>query len=199
MGIKIPAYRLISAKDLPELRKRLRGGGRHRKIDQELTLTSMIDIMSIVILFLIQSFSATGEIMVIAENIRLPEAEHAKILERSPIITITKDVVTLEGYQVGDNQNINEKVTDTDWSLPQLTQKLTDYKTFYESILQGEIFPGRVIVQADRELEFIYLKRVMYSLAKLGFGNVNLAVRGEATPAVVSDPKSDSVPETSSQ
>lgn len=180
MGIKIPSYHLKAANDLPELRRRLKGGGRHRQIHEELTLTSLIDIMSIIILFLIQSFSATGDILIVSDKIKLPEAAHARLLMRNPIITVTADMVALEGYQVGDNADIADKIEETDWALPQLSEKLTEYKTFYEKILVGETFPGTVIVQADRGLDFIYLKRVMFTLAKLGFGNVNLAVRGKA-------------------
>jgi hypothetical protein len=95
------------------------------------------------------------------------------------------DKVILEGAPVGDNADINEKIEETDWDLPQLARRLEDYKTFFESVHPGVKFPGEVILQADREIPFVYMKRVMYSLVKLGFVNVNLAVRGEVTGAAI--------------
>ena len=181
MGVIKPGYHLISSHDLPHLRKKLKGGGKYRSIHQELSLTSMIDMFSMLIIFLIQSFSAQGELFVTNPNIKLPTAQHAKALDRSPLITVTPEKVVLEGAPAGDNTNINDKIEETDWDLPTLTARLGDYKKFFESIHTDAKFPGEVIVQADKSLPFVYLKRVMYSLAKVGFTNVNLAVRGEAT------------------
>ncbi len=193
MGVIQPGYHLIAAHDLPHLRRKLKGGGKYRSIHQELSLTSMIDMFSMLIIFLIQSFSAQGELFVTNPNIKLPSAQHAKALDRSPLITVTPDKVVLEGAPAGDNTNINDKIEETDWDLPTLTARLDGYKRFFESIHADVKFPGEVIVQADKSLPFVYLKRVMYSLAKVGFTNVNLAVRGEATgPA--KDPNAEAQP-----
>lgn len=179
MGIKKPGYHLVAAHDLPEMRKKLKGENK-RSITAELNLTSMIDLFSVIILFLIQSFSASGEIMIINKDISLPTANYAKELTRSPIITITKEKVILEGAAVGENADINEKLEETDWDLPQMSRKLEDYKKFFESVNTDAKFPGEVIVQADEKLPFVYIKRVLYTLVKFGYVNINLAVRGVA-------------------
>ncbi|HVJ65689.1 MAG TPA: biopolymer transporter ExbD [Bdellovibrionota bacterium] len=182
MGIQIPGYRLVSGHDLPEMRARLKGANRHRALTEELTLTSLIDMFSVIILFLIQSFSVTGEVMFLNKDLQVPYANHGRILERSPIITITPEKVTVEGLAAGDNAGIEDKIEEEDWNLPLMSEKLIAYKTFFESIHNGEPFPGEVILQADQELDFLYIKRVMFSLVKIGFNNINLVVRGEAFP-----------------
>ncbi len=184
MGIKIPGYRLASGRDLPEMRARLKGANRKKKMTEELTLTSLIDMFSVIILFLIQSFSATGEVMFLNKDIQIPYASHGRILERSPIITITAEKVTVEGLAAGDNSNLEDRIEEADWNLPLMSEKLIAYKTFFETIHNGEPFPGEVILQADEEVEFLYIKRVMFSLVKIGFNNINLVVRGEAFPQV---------------
>ncbi len=195
MGVIIPGYHLKAAKDLPELRRKLKGGGKHRSIHQELSLTSMIDMFSMLIIFLIQSFTTSGDLFVTNPDIKMPTAEHGKMIDRSPIITITPDKVILEGAAVGDNADINEKIEETDWNLPNLVGKLDEYKRFFESIHTDVKFPGEVIVQADKSLPFVYLKRVMYSLAKVGYTNINLAVRGEAGEKIVrEDPAAQPAP-----
>jgi biopolymer transport protein ExbD len=181
MGIVRPGYHLKSPKDLPEMRERLKGNSKRRSIVEELNLTSLIDMFSVLIIFLIQSFSATGEVFVAKDGITLPGAAYAKMLDRYPIVTVFSDKVVLEGFEVGDNKNINAKVEESDWNLPELGKKLSEYKQFFENVNQGAKFPGEVIVQADKGIEFLYLKRVMYSLVKLGYNNIDLAVRGEAT------------------
>lgn len=193
MGIQIPGYHLEAGKDLPELRKRLKGGGNRKKMQEELNLTSLIDMFSVIILFLIQSFSATGEIMFINQDIQIPYASHGRILERSPIVTITPEKVTVEGLSAGDNTNIEDKVEESDWNLPLVQEKLIAYKTFFEGIHNGEPFPGEVILQADQGTEFLYIKRVMFTLVKIGFNNINLVVRGEAFPEAYANEANEGV------
>ncbi len=187
MGVTVPSYKLKSPHDLPHMRKRLKRQ-RQKSILSEITLTSLIDIMSVVILFLIQSFSATGEVMMINKAIQIPTAQHGVPLERSPIITILADRVLLEGAPVGDNSKLNEKIEESDWDLPQLTARLLQHKAFFESIHKDVKFPAEIIIQADKNLSFVYLKRVMYALTKNGFVNINLAVRGEASAPSPKDP-----------
>lgn len=184
MGVIIPGYHLKAGYDLPELRYKLKGNGKHRSIHQELSLTAMIDMFSMLIIFLIQSFSTGGDLFVTNPAIVMPSAQHAKSLQRAPLITITPEKITLEGAPVGDNANIDEKIEETDWNLPALAARLEEYKKFFESVNVDAKFPSEVIVQADKSLPFVYLKRVMYSLAKVGYTNVNLAVRGEAKGAI---------------
>lgn len=189
MGVSIPGYHLKASKDLPQLRRRLKGAGRHKGISEELTLTSMIDIMSVVILFLIQNFSATGEILIANKDIKLPSAYHGSLMKRAPIVTVTPEVVTVEGVTMGDNKGVEQKIEERDWELPALKKTLGDYKTFYETVAPGggAIFPGEVIVQADADLNFLYLKRVMFTLTKMGYGNIMLAVHSNAAVGSVSD------------
>src|ERR1700756_4706079 len=84
----------------PRLRKfaplkfvRARGSGK-RSTYAELNLTSMVDMLTILVVFLLQTFSASGELLTVQKNIVLPEAQNFKDLEQAPIIAISKDSVT---------------------------------------------------------------------------------------------------------
>jgi biopolymer transport protein ExbD len=191
MGVIIPGYHLQSPKDLPELRKRLKGSGRRKEVSSELSLTSLIDMFSVIILFLIQTFSASGEILAVNPGITLPQAYYAKMLERSPIVTITQEKVTIEGLKVGDNTDIFGKVEDTDWDLPNLKEKIASYRTMLEQLVPGVPPQGKLIIQADKGLEFVYLKRVIYALTSMGFPEIHLAVRGEARSGGESDQETE--------
>ncbi len=180
MGVIKPGYHLAAGKDLPEMRDRLKGHGKKKNIEAELNLTAMIDMFSVIIIFLVQTYTASGDFFMVAENIKLPAAQYAKSLKRNPIVTVTEKSVILEGAPVGENTNLEEKIEDTDWSLPLLKERLTAYKQFFESIHQGVKFPGEIIIQADKDLDFIYIKRAMYTLAGMGFTSIDLAVAGES-------------------
>src|ERR1700733_16253981 len=91
-----PGYHLKPKYDLRGLREHVKGEGSHKDTTFELPLTSMIDMFTILVIFLLMNFSATGEIFFIQKNVKLPEASHAKPLESAPLISVTAQGVTLE-------------------------------------------------------------------------------------------------------
>ena len=179
MGIKIPENHIVAEYDLKEFRRRM-SYGRHRRLAEDLNLTSLIDMFSVIIFFLLQSFSVTGEILLVNKDIKLPVAQHAKLLERAPIVTIMQDRIFVEGSNADSNSALNTQREEFEWDLPKLANRLREYRRMYESIYPGRTYPGDVIVQADKALSFVYLKRVMYTLVKEGFSAINLVVRGRA-------------------
>jgi biopolymer transport protein ExbD len=180
MGVVKPGFHLQSKYNLPSFRERIHGPVGGRNLSTDLNLTSFIDIFSTIILFLISTFSATGDILLVNKNIKLPTAQHAFMLERSPIVTVTQEGVILEGAGVGNNADIQDKIEESDWELPLLKKRLREYKAFFEAADAGVPFPGRVIIQADQDLTFLYLKRVMYTLVQEGYSAIDLVVAGEA-------------------
>src|SRR5215813_11596429 len=71
---------------------RAHGSGK-KGVYAELNLTSMVDMLTILVVFLLQTFSASGELLQVQKNIVLPEAQNFKDLEAAPIIAISKDSV----------------------------------------------------------------------------------------------------------
>ena len=55
----------------------------------ELNLTSMVDMLTILVVFLLQTFSASGELLSVSKNITLPEAINFRDLEQAPIISVS--------------------------------------------------------------------------------------------------------------
>src|SRR5207253_8473724 len=66
--------------------------------------------LTILVIFLLLNFSATGEIFFIQKNLKLPEATHFKPLEGLPLITVSAAGVTLEAENVGDNRSEERRV-----------------------------------------------------------------------------------------
>lgn len=191
MGVKIPSYKLRSPNDLKEMRYRLKGHGRSKgHMADHLTLTSLIDMFATLIFFLIQTFGTAGDWDFSNPAIEIPASQYAMMLKRVPIITIMRDKVSIEGKTADSNYEIASMVEETDWELPKIKEELLKYKTFHESIHKDVKYPPEVILQADKQIEFMYVKRVLFTLTKMGFSNVNLAVRGKAN--VMSDASKDS-------
>lgn len=156
-------------------------GGKSTNI--ELNLTSMINVFVLLVIFLIQQFSADGDLLFMTEKIKMPEAANYEQLERAPVIQVSADDISIEGSRVAVVADIeNEEY----WNIPALEEQLRDQKKAYEMVRgSGEGFKGDINIQADKAVPFKIIKRVMYSANQAGYFNINFAVLagGEGRPA----------------
>jgi len=157
--------------------KFVRGGSHGSKnVYAELNLTSMVDMLTILVVFLLQTFSASGELLSVQKNIVLPHAQNWKDLEQAHIIAVSKESVTLDGKMVADASVLNQENT-TDWKIVELHDTLVTFKNNDKLLHPSEEWKGIVIVQADRGVDFKVIKKVMYSCNLAGYQNVNFAVQ----------------------
>lgn len=157
--------------------KFVRGHGMGRKSTYaELNITSMVDMLMILTVFLLMTFSASGELLTVQKNIILPEAQNWRDLEQAPIIAVSKDSVTLDGRMVADATVLNQDNT-ADWKIVELHDTLVTLKNNYKLLHPSDEWKGMVIVQADRGVDFKVIKKVMYSCSLAGYQNVNFAVQ----------------------
>jgi len=146
-----------------------------RAVYAALTLTSLVDVMTIIVIFLLMNFSANGEVLYMTKDIRLPDAYHGAQLERAPVISVSADAVTFDGRML---LNTEQLAKGDALSVPELEDALRDEKRRYETIHADDPdhpFRGLVNVQADRRIPFKVIKRVMFSCNQSGFANINFA------------------------
>lgn len=152
--------------------KALKGGAGRRKTDSELLLTPLIDMFVILVVFLIMNFSSTGDLP-IAAGITLPRASVTLQRELAPSIDVSPDTVTVEGFKVGDTEDI---LNDPDLRIPALTDKLQDLRKVEEMMNPGQPFRGTLIINSHKEVDFKLVRKVMFASADAGYVNVNFAV-----------------------
>src|SRR3954466_15316963 len=146
-----------------------------RGVYAALTLTSLGDVMTIIVIFLLMNFSANGEVLYMSKDIKLPDAYHGAQLERAPVISVSNEAVTFDGRQVANTADLNKGDL---LNVPALEDALRDERRRFEQIHQNEPdrpFRGLVNVQADRRIPFRVIKRVMFACNQSGFGNINFA------------------------
>ncbi len=153
--------------------KQLSHGGKKLKSVSDLLLTPLIDMFVILVVFLIMNFSATGELVNISRDIQLPKASVTDELERAPIIQISANTVAIEGVKVGDSEDI---LKDPDLRIPELTDKMQEMRKIDEMMHPGQPFKGQVIINADQNIDFKLVRKVMFAAADAGYINFNYAV-----------------------
>jgi len=173
MAIQRPEPVLLHNIPLRFVRNRVSGHGR-KSVDHQIPLIPFIDFLIVLVIFLLMSFSASGELVAQQPTITMPQAKNTEQIEVSPIIAVDERVITLDGTRVADTQTQGQ-AAQVDRIEP-LIQGLEAEKRKWETIHPSEPFAGQVIVQADRNIDFRVVKKVMFSAAAAGYGNVSFAV-----------------------
>jgi biopolymer transport protein ExbD len=172
MSIAKPQPQLLHHVPLAFVRRRAAGGSR-KGVDASVPLVPFIDFLIVLVVFLLTSFSASGELP--SALVSLPSAVHAHDLELAPIVAIDAETVTLDGRRMADTHTLAASGT----SVQRVDAIVNDLETMHRnwSLLHPhDAFQGTVIIQADRSIDMRVVKTVMFSAAQAGYANVSFAV-----------------------
>ena len=173
MTIHAPGKRLLHAIPLKFVHDRVAGGSR-KSTDVSVALIPFIDFLVVLVVFLLMSFSASGELLSQRANLVMPEAVNTHDLELAPIIAIDASVVLLDGRRMADTRTLAESPAVE--RIEQLVQDLETLQRNWPVLHPHEQFTGVVILQADRNVDFRVIKKVMFSATQAGYSNVSFAV-----------------------
>lgn len=142
----------------------------------DLSLTSLLDMFTILLVFLLKSFSADGQMVTNSDDLTLPESSSHKDPRSAPIIAVTKEWVLLDDKPLVKVADLN---ADSDLLIQPLQASLQQSRSFSEQL--GTIdtrvgFNGTVDIMGDRDASFAVIKRVMFTCGQVGFNNMLLAV-----------------------
>lgn len=137
------------------------GGHGHREINQDLLLTALIDAFSILVIFLLMSFSSSGELIYLGKDTELPKAAKGDTLERNPVVKLESGKIFLEDKEVSGDQ---------------LVEALLNLRKQFQETRPGEEFPGIVTVQADRRVKYESLNSIVQASAHAGYSDIKFAV-----------------------
>lgn len=140
-----------------------------RVIVAALTLTSMVDMFSLLVIFLLQSFSNSPEVMALSKGISLPAASSAGATLDAPVLAVSKEEVVLDQKLVGEPGGVlgQPKV---------LIERLQTMRTVWQQAHPTETFKGDIHLQADRELSSTLVSQFISVLISQGYSAVHLAV-----------------------
>lgn len=170
MAIQQPGPRLCASIPLSFIRKNQSG---KKKVDAQITLIPFIDFLLTIVVFLLMSFSATGEIPVAAAE--LPEAEHGVELQLAPVVSVDASLVTVDGHRVADTPSL---MSDARLSrIEGLVTNLETARRTWEMLHPNEHFSGRVVLQIDRAVDYRVVRKVLFSAAQAGYTDMDFAVR----------------------
>lgn len=173
MPIHNPGRVLLHHIPLKFVHDRVAGGGR-KGVDVQIALVPFIDFLITLVVFLLTSFSASGELLAQRPNLVMPEATNTRDIEIAPIIAIDPQVITLDNRRVADTTSLTQ--TPGLERIEQLFTELENAQRTWRVLHPRDNFSGMVILQADRNVDFRVVKKVMFTAAAAGYTNVSFAV-----------------------
>jgi biopolymer transport protein ExbD len=178
--ISVPGRRLMHHIPLGFVTKKVIGGG-GRAVNQELPLIPFIDFLLCIVLFLLASFSATGELPV-DKNVKLPSAMNVLDMIEAPMVAITGSQILVDGIPAGSTRAIEE--ANRLQRIDELTNILKSKRELWKQIHPGKEFPGVCILQVDKNVQALVVKSVFQTAAFAGFPMISfmtqrIAAEGE--------------------
>jgi biopolymer transport protein ExbD len=142
-----------------------------------LQLTSLIDIFTVLLLFLLKSLVVGGAVVSPFPGVALPPSSSTASFKESPVVVVTKSQVVVDGGAVCPTDEVTQsaelKVTALEQALAAVRQKT---ETLAEHAGSSRKFEGKLILQADETIPFHVLQKVMYTSQTVGFYDITLAV-----------------------
>jgi biopolymer transport protein ExbD len=170
--ISVPGPRLLHHVPLNYVRKKVTGGGQ-RAVNMELPLIPFIDFLLCVVVFLLMSFSATGELP-IDKNVKLPNALNVMSMVDAPMVAITGTQILVDGVPAGSTRAVEE--ANRLQRIDELYNLLKSKRELWRQINPGRDFPGVAVLQVDRKVPALVVKSVFQTSAYAGYPNISFMV-----------------------
>jgi len=163
-----------------------------------LSLTAMVDMFTVLAVFLLQNYRV--EEIQLKQSVPLPEATAVKKLKPAHVVVVTQDEIFLDDKAVARFEDVKEQ---EHWLIEPLQEGLAkaieEKKQEMESGLRNTLKNaigqkgkpteedeeeerakkyawGRVTMQADKDIDVLTIKKVMYTITEAGASLINFAV-----------------------
>lgn len=158
-----------------------------------LSLTAMVDMFTVLAIFLLQNYNVKDFLVYTPKEVILPKAQSIKELKPAFVVTISNKEILLDKTPVA---SFAEVQTQQEWLIKslydQLQQGLIKSKQEYESKLQSKLKTAvedargekdedpfawkKITIQSDKDIDFLTVKKIMYTVTEAGAGEINFAV-----------------------
>lgn len=158
-----------------------------------LSLTAMVDMFTVLAIFLLQNYNVKDFLVYTPKEVTLPKAQSIKELKPAFVVTISNKEILLDKTPVA---SFAEVQAQQEWLVKslydQLQQGLIKSKQEHESKLQSKLKTAvesargekdedpfawkKITIQSDKDIDFLTVKKIMYTVTEAGAGEINFAV-----------------------
>ena len=153
--------------------RRIRRMGRNKRKVTGLNLTSLMDVFTILVFFLLFHASG-GDVMEAPKQIKLPDSVVETKPRETVVIMVSPKVVLVQGEAVVSTTELLENRIET---VSEITERLKQLERNIIGISTKAIVESKeVTILADKTIPFRALKKIMSTCTGSGYGRISLAV-----------------------
>lgn len=155
--------------------------GKKKQKTFDIDITSLLDILTIMLVFLLQSYNSSGVIINVPKEIELPRSASETLNNFGVNIQVSKTQIWVDDAEVVNSDLPNEQMYDEEGRriVPLYNELVKIKETIKQSQKlspQAKSFSGVANLVIDKSLKYNYLKKVMYTCAAAGFKEFKFVV-----------------------
>lgn len=169
---------------------RFRGKRQKREVSQ-LDITSLLDILVILLVFLLKSYNSTGIIINVPEGITLPLSKSETVNNQGVMVQVSPTTLWVDDEKIIDSE---EGFDPQDGSLfdlarhggsliiplfTELVKKKDTIKKVQTLSNEAKPFSGIVNLVVDQSMKYSFIKKIMYTCAEAGYRQYKFVVMGQ--------------------
>jgi biopolymer transport protein ExbD len=159
-----------------------------RKLDEpevvkDLNITPMMDMMTIILVFLLKSFSSSASTITFDSNLQVPKSSTQLRMKLALAITVTKKVILVEGdaiapINLGRVDPTVKRDGENGYYITPLVEILEKHAKREKKVaeLTGQKFDAQLMIIADQTTPYRLLTEIFYSCGQAGYANYRLVV-----------------------
>ncbi len=147
----------------------------------QLTLTSLMDIFTILLLFLLVHVGEGGVALPASDQLRLPQSTSKSSPHPTPMLSVTSEDIFVEGKKIMHVDDALKGDVAVLLPLKGELDRMAKRTKFLSNQNSSVTFSGRVTVMGDKGIPFRLLKKIMYTCAQSGYGEISLGVMQRET------------------
>ena len=153
------------------------------EVIKDLNITPMMDMMTIILVFLLKSFSSSASTITFDPNLQGPKSTTQLKMKLAVNVTVTKKVILVEGDAIAPiNQGKVDPTVKRDgengYYITPLVEVLDKHAKRERKVadLTGQKFDAQLLVIADQTTPYRLLTEIFYSCGQAGYQNYRLLV-----------------------
>lgn len=159
-------------------------GRRNKKGLIDLDITSLLDILVIMLVFLLKSYNATGVILNVPKDITLPTSNSQDFNTNGVVVQVSPETIWVDNEVILEKENPEGRVYDYGGRriIPlfnELVKKKNLIKQVEKSTPEAQKFSGVINLIVDKSIKYSEVKKILFTAAEAGYKSYKFVVLGQ--------------------
>ncbi|MFQ5597574.1 MAG: ExbD/TolR family protein [Nitrospiria bacterium] len=142
----------------------------------QLSIISMMDIFTILLLFLLLHFGSEGVALPESEGLKLPVSTSKTLPNPTVILTIRDQGIFIDEAPVMRLKDALSEQAPILQPIKTALDRLAERTEYLAERNASVSFAGKITIMSDRKIPFRLLKKIMNTCGRAAFSNISLAV-----------------------